>query len=236
VPRTPPPVVDRLARRVAPRVIVAHSQLGFPSRALAAVRRRAGARGTVELYFAFDDACSAVAVLDLAERLTGRDVRLVLAPVVRRGIDGDPAVDQKRRHGVADAARLARRRGLVLRRESPLRAQDTAFLAAWVAGAPPGPARQRFVLRALERLWFEEPAGGPVIEASLAALWRLEVGSAPVADDAGWAAVRRNERRMRRRGPYDTPAAWVHGQWFFAQDRGPQIAARLDDLGWTVAT
>jgi hypothetical protein len=39
---------------------------------------------------------------------------------------------------------------------------------------------------------------------------------------------------MRRRGPYDTPAAWVHGQWFFAHDRGAQIADRLDALGWTV--
>ena len=45
--------------------------------------------------------------------------------------------------------------------------------------------------------------------------------------------MRRNERLMRRRRPYDTPAAWVHGQWFFAHDRLAQIAARLDELGWT---
>ena len=38
---------------------------------------------------------------------------------------------------------------------------------------------------------------------------------------------------MCLRGPYDTPAAWVHGQWFFAHDRSAQIGARLDDLGWT---
>lgn len=133
---------------------------------------------------------------------------------------------------MADAARLARRRGADLQRTEPLRAQDTAFLAAWVAGTPPGPARERFVLRALEHLWFDKPDA--VSEASFAALWQLEVGSPPPADDAGAAAVRRTERRMRRRGPYDTPAAWVHGQWFFAQDRGPQVAARLDDLGWTV--
>jgi hypothetical protein len=41
---------------------------------------------------------------------------------------------------------------------------------------------------------------------------------------------------MRRRGPYDTPAAWVHGQWFFAHDRPEQIAHRLDQLGWTAAS
>jgi len=33
----------------------------------------------------------------------------------------------------------------------------------------------------------------------------------------------------------DTPAAWVHGQWFFAHDRLVQIGERLDDLGWTVS-
>ena len=36
---------------------------------------------------------------------------------------------------------------------------------------------------------------------------------------------------MRRRGPYDTAAAWVHGQWFFAHDRVEQIGHRLDELG-----
>ena len=40
---------------------------------------------------------------------------------------------------------------------------------------------------------------------------------------------------MRRRGGYDTPAAWVHGQRFFAHDRLVQIGERLDDLGWTAA-
>ena len=40
---------------------------------------------------------------------------------------------------------------------------------------------------------------------------------------------------MRRRGPYDTAAAWVHGRWFFAQDRVEQIGHRLDELGWTAA-
>ena len=47
--------------------------------------------------------------------------------------------------------------------------------------------------------------------------------------------MRRNEKLMRRRRPYDTPAAWVHGQWFFAHDRLVQIGERLDSLGWKAA-
>jgi hypothetical protein len=51
----------------------------------------------------------------------------------------------------------------------------------------------------------------------------------PIDDDA---PVRAAERRMRRRGPYDTPAAVIGRRWDFAHDRPAQIAAHLDELGW----
>jgi 2-hydroxychromene-2-carboxylate isomerase len=219
---------DALARRVIPRAVVALSQLDGAARLGAAARRRAHRPGRVELYFAFDDPCSAVAVIDLAARLAGRDVALLPRPVVRRGIPGDPAVELKRRHALDDARRIGARSGLVLGREEPLDAGTTAFLAGWVAAEPPGPGLVSFCADALRRLWFA--GGGPVAPAAYAALWRERLGGDPGSGDAG---VRRNERRMRRRGPYDTPAAWVHGQWFFAHDRLPQIAHRLDELGWT---
>ena len=41
-----------------------------------------------------------------------------------------------------------------------------------------------------------------------------------------------NERRMKRRGPYDTPAAVVGGRWYFAHDRAEQVADWVDELGW----
>lgn len=222
---------DRLARRAIPRLVVSLSEVTWPARALADLRRRLGRRGRVELFFAFDDPCSSVAVIDLAERVAGRDVRLVLFPVVRRGIAGDPAVSAKRRFALDDARRRGRRAGLVLGRPEPVSADTTAFLAEWAAAAPPGPALTRFCVAALRRLWFT--ADEPIDPSAYAALWRECLGSAPAGRGAP-RRVRRNERRMRRRGPYDTPAAWVHGQWFFAQDRLPQIARRLDDLGWTV--
>lgn len=211
---------DAVARRVLPRAVVALSQVTWPARAGARLRRACGRRGRVELFFAFDDASSAVAVLELVRRVEGRRVRLLLFPVVRRGIPDDPAVERKRAYAVLDAARVGRRSGLELRRTAPLRPEETAPLAERIAAMPPGPAATRATVEALTRLWID--AGNPD-----------RAGVRPPAGGAD--AVRRNERRMRRRGPYDTPAAWIHGQWFFAQDRLDQIEHRLDALGWTVA-
>jgi 2-hydroxychromene-2-carboxylate isomerase len=219
---------ELLTRRVLPRAVVSLSQITWPARTAAAARRLVGRRGRVELFFAFDDPCSAVAVIDLVTRVTDRDVKLSLKPVVERGIAGDPAADQKRRYAIADARRRARRAGLTLSRGEPLTAQDTRFLAEWAASAPQGAALTSFCVEALRSLWFASE--GPVGQDRYAALWRERFGAGPPAAGGG---VHRNERLMRRRRPYDTPAAWVHGQWFFAHDRLVQIGERLDNLGWT---
>ncbi|MCW2967611.1 MAG: hypothetical protein JWM71_1383 [Solirubrobacteraceae bacterium] len=221
-------MAELLRRRILPSTVIRLSQVDRPARLAAAARRAAGGRGRVELYFAFDDAASAAAVIDLTDRLAGRPVDVVALPVVSRGIPGDPAVEDKRRYAITDARRLGRRAGLALSRSQPLAPQDTAFLAEWVAGADPSAAVTAFCAAALRRLWFQDD--GPVDAGSYAELWRAHVATEPTGDPA---AVRRHERRMRRRGPYDTPAAVVGGQWFFAQDRAASIASRLDDLGWT---
>jgi len=223
---------DALRRRVIPRAVVALSRVDAPARVGASARRRLGRRGRVELYVAFDDPCSAVAAIDLAQRLAGYEADLELLPVVERGIAGDPAVAAKRRYAIEDARRLFARSGHALSRTEPLTAGEVAFLARWAAAAAPGEERTRFCVAALRRLWLE--SAGPVEVADYDPLWREAFGSAPPPAD-GTRAVRRNERRMARRGPYDTPAAWVHGRWFFAHDRLAQIAARLDELGWRSA-
>jgi len=216
---------DTLTRRILPRTIVTLSQQDGPARVGSALRHRLHRSARVELYFAFDDPCSAVAVLDLADRLAVYDAQLVLYPVVHRGIPDDPAVDLKRTYAIEDARRLLRRSDLTLKRAEPIAPADVAFLAERVASAPQGPALVRFCVDAMRRLWLE--TDGPVDPTDFEPL----VPGAPDGD-RGAAAIRGNERRMKRRGPYDTPAAWVHGQWFFAHDRLPQIADRLDDLGW----
>jgi 2-hydroxychromene-2-carboxylate isomerase len=218
-----------VARRVLPRAVVAESRLDGFARMAAASRRALGRRGRVELYFAFDDPSSAVALLDLADRLQEHQARLVLLPVVGRGIPGDPAAELKRSYAVGDARRLAGRMGLSLMRADPRAPETTAFLAEWVASGPQGPALIRFCVEAMTRLWLE--AGERARPGDLAALWRALLGGSP-GRPGGPRRVRRNERRMRLHGIYDVPAAWVHGEWFFAHERAEQIEHRLDELGW----
>ncbi|HTU13683.1 MAG TPA: hypothetical protein VMF31_00675 [Solirubrobacterales bacterium] len=210
--------------------MVGLSRIDGPARFGADLRRRLGRRGRVELYFAFDDPNSAVAVIDLAERLVDFDVLLILDPVVNRGIPDDPAVEEKRRFAITDARRLFKRAGLTLRRNEPIRPEHTAFLAEWAASSLPGPALTKFCVAAMRQLWL---VGDDEIDPALYAdLWHEAFGDDPPPAGAGADAVRANERRMARRGPYDTPAVWVHGQWSFAHDRLPRIADRLDELGW----
>ena len=159
-----------IRRRWLPRLVVARSTITWPAKLRARLRRR----GRVELYVALDDPCSAVALRDLTERLHGKPVDLDVRPVARRGIPGDPAVEDKRRYALVDARRLAARHGWAL--------EDC------VAALPPQPGEE---------------------------------------------TLRRNERRMRRRGPYDTPAAVVGGRWYFAHDRPAQIVDWVEELGWS---
>jgi len=217
---------DTIQRRVVPRVIVALSDVRLPGRALAAARRALGGEGRVELFVAYDDPCSAVAVLALRDRLAHRRARLVVVPVVERGIPGDPAVGLKRTYAVQDARRLARRSGRELARTAPLDAGDTAFLAEWTAAISDERARAAFCAAAMERLWLA--SDGAVTQAPYAALLREHTGAAPPGSGAPVGA-------LPRRGLYDTPAARVQGQWFFAHERLPAIEHRLDELGWRAA-
>uniref|UniRef100_A0A6J5ZKQ0 Unannotated protein n=1 Tax=freshwater metagenome TaxID=449393 RepID=A0A6J5ZKQ0_9ZZZZ len=77
-------------------------------------------------------------------------------------------------------------------------------------------------------LWFE--SNGEVDKKTFEALWVGAFGAPP--QPGGESAVVANEKLMKRRGPYETPAAWIAGRWFFAQDRSEQVADWLDELGW----
>ncbi len=220
-----------LSRRTIPRALVALSRVDWPARAAAGARRQLHRGGRVELYFAFDDPSSAVAVIDLDRRLAARDVTLALRAVVRRGIPEDPALEHKRRYGIEDARRRARRLGLELARPEPLEPAACEFLAEWVAGAGTDRRVRSFASAAMRALWFES-AGPELSPAGYAPLWRAHLEREAPTAGAGAAAVRANERGMRVHWMYETPAAWVHGRWYFAQDRPQQICEWLDELGW----
>lgn len=219
---------DRIRRRIIPRTVVALSALDAPRWATLAARRLRGGSGSIRLFLAFDDPNGAVALLGLAERLRDRDVKLVVEPVVERGIPGDPAVEAKRRYAVIDSRRLGARDGLVLSRAQPISPDAAAFLARWTASIADDPTRAAFAAAAIRYLWLEST--GPIEPGPYLGLWKELVGGDPPADGA--AAVRRVEKRMKRRGLYDTPVAIVAGQWFFAHERLAQIESRLDALGW----
>ncbi|MEI7624522.1 MAG: hypothetical protein WCK06_00085 [Actinomycetota bacterium] len=220
---------DWLERELGPRLIVAASTVTLPALAMARARQILGRSGRLEMYFGFDDPASAYAVIDLGRRLVGRNVIFDLRPVVQRGIKNDPALEPKRAYAITDGRRLGRRIGLTLSRSEAIAPQKTAFLAAWAAAAPPGAPLTRFCTEACRRIWFE--SDGEIEAAQYETLWRECFGASPIPDPE---AVRLNEKKMSSRGPYETPAAWVGGRWFFAQDRSAQVADWLDELGWKV--
>ena len=199
-----------------------------PAKAAAAAKRLRGGRGQVEVFFAFDDPNSAVALIELDRRLAGRAVDLLPFPVLKRDMEGDPAVEAKRSYAVVDASRIAARSGLSLSRKQPLRPEDTAFLAEWVAAAGPSSGVKDFAVSAARKIWFEQD--GSLDRDAFAESWRLAVGGSPPA--GGPEPVRSNEKRMKRRGAYAVPMASVHGRLFFAHDRLDQICDELDLLGW----
>ena len=223
---------EKLEKEWVPRLILALSTFTLPFRLAAAARRATGRRGRLELFFSYDEPTSAYALIELACTVRGRRVRMELVPVVERGIPGDSAADRKRAYALVDGRRLARRLGLELGREQPLDPNEVGFLAAWTALGPQGPALQAFAEAAMQSLWFGN--GGPVDRAGYASLWREMMGSEPPDENSpeAAAALRANEKRMSRSGPYETPAAKIGGRWDFAQDRPKQIGAWLDELGW----
>ena len=223
-------MTEYLRRAVAPRLVVTTSRWRAPQRWRAAARRALGLRPRIELFFAFDDPYSAIALPGLIEIARCRDAELRLLPLLVRGIDGDPAASQRRLHAVTDSRRLALRDGRNLQRHAPLGAEECAFLARWTAAAQDHPQLHAFVAAALHRLWFVS-ADAPRAQ-DFQALYLAHLGSAPPSEDPRIdRALTQNAERLRRLGHWESPAARVGGEWFFAHERLPQIDACLRALG-----
>ena len=222
----------KLEKEWIPHLIIRVSLFTLPFRLAAAARRATGRKGTVELFYAYDEPTSAYALLELARTVQGRSVEIDLVPVVERGIKGDSAIERKRAYAIVDGRRLARRLGFTLGRGEPVDPESVRFLAAWTALGQQGPGLQAFAEEAMRKLWYE--GDGPIEREAYAAIWREKVGGEPPDENSpeATAAVRANESRMTRSGPYETPAAKIGGRWDFAQDRAKQIGTWMDELGW----
>ena len=228
-------VRKKLEKEWVPSLILKVSMFTLPFRLAAGARRAAGRRGRLELFYAYDEPTSAYALLELAKTVRGRSVEIDLVPVVERGIKGDSAIERKRAYAIVDGRRLARRLGFTLGRSEPLDPEAVRFLASWTALGTQGPALQAFAEEAMKQLWYD--GDGPVERETYAEIWRAAIGGNPPDENSSEAraAIRANEKRMARSGPYETPAAKIGGRWDFAQDRPKQIGAWLDELGWRVS-
>jgi len=216
---------DRVQRSLAPRAVVALSRVRLPRIWPRAVR--------VELYFAYDDPYAAIALPGLLGLTRARGLDLELFPLVDRGIAGDPAAEQRRAYAVVDACRLAARDRRDFARREPLAAPQCAFLAAWTDVARGNPSAPAFAAAAIDKLWMG--SSGPVTRDAYADLHREILKCTPPVDEVAWyEALARNSHRLRSRGHWESPAARVDGEWFFAHERLAQIADRLDEkLGRT---
>lgn len=225
-----PAVTEYLRRALAPRIVVATSRMRSLQRWRAAARRALNLPLPIELFFAFDDPYAAIALPGLIKIAELHGARLLLRPLIARGIDGDPAAAQRSLHAITDSRRLAQRDGRNLRRNAPLRAADTAFLAEWTAAAQRHPKLNQFVSAALIQLWFgSDDLPTP---ASYAALYQTHMGStAPTTSPEQGEQLKKNSERLHQLGHWESPTAYVAGEWFFAHERLEQIDAHLHSLG-----
>lgn len=217
---------DQLRRAWVPSAVVALSRRRWGQGLRAFLQRPL----RLELYFAFDDPYAAVALPGLLRLIEKRPVQLQLYPLVQRGIDQDPAAEARAREAVHDAARLLRRQQLVLRRTSPLPPETVAFLAEWCEAARGDPAMPAFAAAALQVLWLRSE--GAVQTSDFALLHQAVLKrAAPASTPQLHGAVQANQRRLLRKGHWESPALWLAGEWFFAHERLALIAERLDELG-----
>ena len=215
----------RVKRSVLPRAALAAWALRARAGAARVVAlRRLGVPVSVELFVAFDDPYGAVALPGLLEIARHHPLAVTVRPVLRHGLEGDPDLEARRAHAVVDADRLLRRTGARLHRRAPVEPVAVRFLAAWVEAARARGRATEFAAAAFSSLWVT--GSGPVTPEAFEALYVEIVGEAPPrALGSHDRRLEANARRLRAKGHWETPAARLAGQWFFAHERLEQIAA-----------
>jgi 2-hydroxychromene-2-carboxylate isomerase len=223
---------EHVSRCVVPRLALGiQEQIARAGEARARIAGLLGQPPSVELYIAFDDPYSALALVQLAPILRRRGIVLALYPLVERGISEDPDLSLRKTYAIQDSRRLARRAGLVLRRSAPISPHQVAFLAEWTEAARGSPGMEAFAVAAMNRLWLTD--GSEALRSEYALLYEtIMLRRSPDSSTALRKRLVSSTKRLRRKGHYETPAARVAGEWFFAHERIPQMETRFDELGW----
>lgn len=223
-------VTEYLRRAVAPRAVVSTSRWRWPQHCRATMRRAFKLRPRIELFFAFDDPYSAIALPGLIRIAAAHKAELKLTPLITRGIQGDPAAHQRSVHAITDSRRLAMRDGRSLQRSTALSHEDCAFLARWTVAAQGHPNINAFVAAAIAQLWFQ--SSDKPAPADFAPLYQKHIGTLPPsANVQQLSQLASNAARLHKLGHWESPAARVAGEWYFAHERLAQIDAHLRALG-----
>ncbi len=223
------PITDYVGKALLPRTILKIDHIKMKNRMVPTLERALGLVGKVELYFAFDDPYAAIAVPKIFKMLTNRDVEPAFYPIVRRGIENDPDLDKRRAYAMEDARRLAASLGMeIIRKEAPT-SEETAFVAAWAEAGREDGDEYFFIEKALSYIWKSNDA---INRENITEVYLDAFDQDPPDDFSVYEArVRKNEKRLVKKGHWESPAALVYGQWYFAHERLDQIAERLDYLG-----
>lgn len=219
---------DYLRKHVGPSIVVRASRLRGGMRLSAALRRALGGRPRMKLFFAYDDPYAAVAIDGVLALAARHHADLQIYPLCERGIADDPALDKRHRHAIVDSQRLALRNKRSLKRLQPLDARDCAFLAEWTEAARGNKNQATFAAAALDQLWFG--SSGAVQRDAFQPLRQNLLGN--LSESGTVAALTRNAQLMDKLGHWESPAALVEGEWFFAHERLEQMEEHLEDLGW----
>ncbi|MDC3952690.1 hypothetical protein [Polyangium jinanense] len=225
--------LERIKRGLVMRAVVAAEDAALGHALRVRLRHALGRPARVELYFAFDDPCAAVAFRPLRDVLRRRFVHVSLFPLVSRGIENDPAAAHRAPYALVDARRLARRTGRVLERSEPISAASIAYLARLTESLRKGPHQADFAEAALDAVWFGERLPAP---SDMHALFQRITGASPSStfrnDAALDRALAKNHARLVERGHWESPACWVEGAWYLAHERITQIDERLAKDGF----
>ena len=223
-------VTEYLRRAAAPRLVVGLSRKRGLQKWRAALQRALGTPTNIDLFFAFDDPYAAIAMPGLIKIAATHNAKLNLIPLITRGIEGDPAANQRSVHAITDSRRLAQRNGRTLSRSAPLAAEDCAFLAAWAVAAAQHPNVNNFISEAIAQLWFGST--NQPLPQTYTAIYQQHIGTPPpTVTTALRASLERNSSLLKKLGHWESPAARVAGEWYFAHERLVQIDAHLRALG-----